>query len=133
MPAKFKTCPHCGATLVAKPPPYLSLGLAALAIVGIIYGFTQLGPSVWGGFDRVVLAVNPPTLTPTATHTLTPTATSTPMPTATHTLTPTATSTPMPTATASLTPSPTFTPTVTETPLPTATPVPGEPTPTETP
>lgn len=125
--AKLQVCPHCGSNLVAKSLGYLLLGLTALATVGVIYGFAQLGPSIEAGFDRVALAVNPPTLTPTSTTTLTPTSTSTPKPTATASSTPTATSTATPTTT------PTLTPTVTETPLPTDTPVPGEPTPTETP
>ena len=99
-----------------------------------------------------VLRTATPTLTPThtetpiatATPTLTPTPTETPIPTATPTATatftplPTATPSPTPTAAATFTPlptatpSPTPTPTATFTPLPTATPSP-TPTPTETP
>jgi len=120
----FLVCPHCGANLEPKPLPILQLGLAAVIIVGLTFGWMQLGPRLTSGAKAVTLAINPPT--PTPTFTLTPTFT--PSPTSTPTATPTETSTPVPSAT----PTETSTPVPTETPTATPTPRPGAPTATAT-
>lgn len=132
--ATLRACPHCGSYLEAKRLPFGQIGLAAIAVIALLFGGVQLEKIIRTKAEEVVQVVNPPTETPTPTVTSTPTPTLTRTPTATPTETPT----PTPTATFTLTPAPTETPTPTPTEtqepgLPTWTPVPPTPTITPTP
>lgn len=125
-PGELHTCPHCGAILEPKSPPYLQWGLGVLVLGGLIFGLFRFEPSLSEEVSELALLIFTPTPTATATSTMTATPTSTFTPTSTATFTPSAT----PTASATTTPTPTET--LTPSPEPTETPF-GDPTATNTP
>ena len=130
-PGELHVCPHCGAYLVARPIPFLQIGLGVLAVAGLIFGITRFESTISRGAEQLALlvvsatptATQTATITPTPTTTFTATPTASPTETATPTHTPTTTSTPLPTSTATTEPTetPLGNPTPTETPLPTPT------------
>ncbi len=129
-PDYLTVCPTCGANLGPQPLPYLSIAVAAVAVVLVVWGALAIVPTVKTQSQRAAQWINPPTETPTptatATPTLIPTATETPTPTVTPsptlTATPTATATETPTETPTPEPTRPNAPTATATPLPTPTP-----------
>lgn len=144
-PDNLKVCPHCGATLEAKPFSFVGWILAALVMIGTFYIFVTFLPTSQeqslpsspqiASLDSVLPETSGPTRMPlqTVEPIVLPTETPTPLPTETPTDTPTL----VPTDTPTNTPiPPTETPIPpTDTPIPTNTPVPptATPSPTNTP